>query len=55
MFFTIAITIISLAILVGCVVAIVMSTSSGAAWLQSLWEGRGRGRAPDEGDSADLS
>ena len=47
MFFTVYIAIVSLAILVGCVVAIVMSTSGGSAWLQSLWErgGRRRGRA----------
>lgn len=51
MFFTVAITIICLAILVGCVAAIVMSTSSGAAWLQSLWEKR----SGDRSDSPDAS
>ncbi len=38
MFFTIYIVIVALAIIVGCIVAIVMSTSQGSAWLQSLWE-----------------
>jgi hypothetical protein len=37
MLFTIFITAISLVIVVGCLVAIVMSTSHGTAWLQSLW------------------
>lgn len=51
MFFTIAITVICLAILVGCIAAIVMSTSGGAAWLQSLWERR----SGDRSDSPDAS
>lgn len=50
MFFKITIVIVSLAIVVGCVVAIIMSTSGGAAWLQSLWDRRrGAGRPSDEG------
>ncbi len=48
MFFTIYIVIVSLAIVVGCVVAIIMSTSHGTAWLQSLWERQRGGPPADE-------
>ena len=48
MFFTITIVIVSLAIVVGCVVAIIMSTSDGAAWLQSLWDRRRDERGPSD-------
>ena len=48
MFFTIYIVIVSLAIVVGCVVAIIMSTSHGTAWLQSLWDRRRGGERPSD-------
>lgn len=46
MLFTIFIAAVSLVIVVGCIVAIIMSTSHGTAWLQSLWRS-GADRDPD--------
>ncbi|HPF69442.1 MAG TPA: hypothetical protein PLQ13_02130 [Candidatus Krumholzibacteria bacterium] len=50
MFFTIYITLVSAVVLVGCLVAILMSTTSGARWLQSLWPGRTAEAAAPEDD-----
>ncbi len=51
MFMNLFIVIVAAAILVGCIVAIVMSTSHGTAWLQSLWQG-GRDEDDDRGGPA---
>lgn len=54
MFFNIYIGIVFAAVIVGCIVAIIMSTSHGTRWLQSLWDGRGneRGASGDGDDDA---
>lgn len=49
MFMTIYIAVVAVLILVGCVVAIVMSTSHGSSWLQSRWEGTREGGTGDDG------
>jgi len=47
MFLNLFIVVVLLAIVVGCLVSVIMSTSHGASWLQSLWE---REEAPRDAD-----
>ena len=48
MLFTLVIVFISLLVLLVCVVAIIMSTTHGSAWLQGLWQ-----RTEDTGSGDD--
>jgi hypothetical protein len=52
MFFNIYIGIVSVAVILGCIVAIIMSTSHGTRWIQSLWTGQDDGRKGDDRDAA---
>jgi MFS superfamily sulfate permease-like transporter len=40
MFFTVYMVILTVAIVVGCIIAIIMSTSHGMEWIESLWRRR---------------